>query len=286
MASQGRAILLGVRRIPSAGFDWSVSRGSRPAPPVHAGAVGLRSVAGVCDNVVMARTDIDKLREHVGTFEAPIGSVQLPETGVRYDKRGNPKPLQSGQDEHPEPAPRGPRKPRQPPEPELAFTTELFAQDPAERKLLAACHKALSGSLETSTQLRRKLVKQGFGPDEVELGIERCTSAGLLDDRAYAATFIESRVRRGHGAARIRQDLGQRGIDRQLVDELLAENVDPEAMEDAALEAARRKLARVDLDDAAARSKGLRWLLSRGYSSPQASGAIAALRRERADAVE
>ena len=65
----------------------------------------------------MARTDIDKLRDQVGTFEAPIGSVQLPETGVRYDKRGNPKPLQSGQDEHPEPAPRGERKPRRPPEP-------------------------------------------------------------------------------------------------------------------------------------------------------------------------
>jgi regulatory protein len=232
---------------------------------------------------VMARTDIDKLREQVGTFEAPIGSVQLPETGVRYDKRGNPKPLQSGQDEHPEPAPRGERKPRKRPEPELEFTTDLFVQDPAERKLLAACHKALSGSLQTSTQLRRKLVKQGFEPDEVELGLERCTSAGLLDDRAYAASFIESRVRRGHGAARIRQDLGQRGIDRRVVDELLAANVEPEAMDDAALVAARRKLARVDLDEAAARAKGLRWLMSRGYTSAQASGAISALRQERAD---
>ena len=60
----------------------------------------------------MARGDIDKLRKKVGTFDepvaAPIGAVQLPSDGVRYDKRGNPKPLQSGQDEHEERAPREP----------------------------------------------------------------------------------------------------------------------------------------------------------------------------------
>jgi SOS response regulatory protein OraA/RecX len=50
------------------------------------------------------------------------------------------------------------------------------------------------------------------------------------------------------------------------------------------VEAARRKFARVDLDEAAAKAKALRWLLSRGYSSSQAYAALATLRQERADA--
>jgi regulatory protein len=229
----------------------------------------------------MARKDIERLRKDVGTFDEPIGAVQLPATGVRLDRRGNPKPLQSGQDEHAEPAPRGARRTRRQPEPELAFTTDLFVQDPVERAVLAACHKALSGTQLTSTQLRRKLAAKGFEPDDVELGIERCTTAGLLDDRAYAAAFIESRVRRGHGSTRIRQDLGRKGIDRGLVDELLVELVDPDAMATAALDAARRRFARVDLDESAARAKAMRWLLSRGYSGAQADAALRQLRQER-----
>lgn len=235
-----------------------------------------------CDNQRVARKDMDKLREQVGTFDAPIGSVQLPETGVRYDKRGNPKPLQSGQDEHPEPGARAPRK-RRAPEPELAFTTDLFSQDPAERKVLAACHKALAGAQVTSSDLSRKLTKAGFEPEEVALGIEKCTSAGLLDDERYTAQWVESRVRRGHGPARIRQDLARHGVDRAIVDAALAAHADPDALEGAVIEAARKKFARTDLDDRTARAKALRWLLGRGYSSVHADAALRAVRQEQAD---
>ncbi len=228
------------------------------------------------------RKDIDELREQVGTYDAPIGSVQLPETGVRYDRRGNPKPLQSGQDEHPEPGERQPRTRRQP-TPELEFATDLFADDPAERAVLAACHKALAGAQITTSELHRKLAKAGFEPDEISFGIDRCTSAGLLDDERYASQWVESRVRRGHGPARIRQDLAKRGVDRVLVDAALAEHADHDALADAAIEAARRKFARVDLEDRASRAKALRWLLGRGYSSSHADAALRVVRQEQAD---
>jgi regulatory protein len=229
------------------------------------------------------RRGIDELKDRVGTFDAPIGSVQLPSTGVRLDRHGNPKALQSGQDEHPEPGAPRERRPKRPPEPELEFTTNLFVQDPAERAVLGACHKALAGRHITVEELRRKLVKAEFEPDTIELAIDRCTAAGLLDDERYVAQFVESRVRRGHGAQRIRQDLAQRGIDRSLVDVALVEYQESGALEDAAVEAARRKFARIDLDEAAAKAKALRWLLSRGYSSSQAYGALAVRRQERAD---
>lgn len=230
------------------------------------------------------REDIDRLKQEVGTFDAPIGAVQLPATGVRLDRRGQPKALQSGQDEHPEPAPRGARRKHQP-EPELAFTTDLFEADPLQRAVLAACHKALAGRQLTVDELRRKLVAREFDEEAVEHGITRCTEAGLLDDRRYATAFVESRVRRGHGSARIRQDLARRGVARELVDELLAEQEDEGALDAAALEAARRRFARVDLEDHAVRTKAMRWLLSRGYRSGQAADVLRVLRQERADDV-
>lgn len=232
------------------------------------------------------RRDIDKLREKVGTFDTPIGSVQLPSTGVKLDRHGNPKALQSGQDEHPEPPAPGARRPgrRKQPEPELAFTTDLFGGDPAERAVITDCHKALAGRQLTVHELRTKLVKREHEPDLVEHGIERCIAAGLLDDHRYVAAFVESRVRRGHGARRIHQDLSRRGVDRSLVDEALAQYLDSGAVDDAAVEAARKKFARVDLEDARARAKALRWLQSRGYSSTQVYGALSTLRAERADA--
>ena len=231
---------------------------------------------------MVKRRDIDSLRDQVGTLDAPIGAVQLPDTGVRLDKRGNPKALQSGQDEHPEPVPRGAARARKQPEPELTFTTSLFDHDPAERAVLAACHKLLAGRQVTSGELRRKLRAKEFEPDQVEFGIERCIANGLIDDERYAASFVETRVRRGHGPARIRQDLAKRGMDRLVVDAALAEHTDAESLEEAAIEAARRKFARVELGDRAAEAKAFRWLLGRGYSSAHAGAAIRAVRQEQA----
>ncbi|MCW2927497.1 MAG: putative regulatory protein RecX [Thermoleophilia bacterium] len=231
------------------------------------------------------RRDIDRLKEQVGTFEAPIGAVQLPSDGVRFDKRGNPKPLQSGQDEHPEPAAPGERTTRatRQPEPELAFSTDLFVADPVERSVLSACHKVLAGTQVTVEQLRRKLVAKEFEADAIELGIEKCIAAGLLDDERYASQFVEARVRRGHGAQRIRQDLARKGIDRAVIEAALAGSIEDGALDAGAVGVARKKFARLDLADHAVRAKAYRWLASRGYTSAQVQAALAAVRQEQAD---
>jgi regulatory protein len=142
----------------------------------------------------------------------------------------------------------------------------------------------LAGTQITVSQLRRKLQAKEFEPDVIEYGIERCTAAGLLDDERYAREFVASRVRRGHGAQRIRQDLAQRGVDRQLVDSLLAVHQDDGEIDAAAIDAARKKFARVDLEDAQVRAKALRWLQSRGYGYGQADTAVRTVRQEQADA--
>jgi regulatory protein len=237
----------------------------------------------------MARKrDIDGLKDRFGTYDAPIGTVQLPETGVVYDKRGNPKPLQSGQDEHEQRDPNAPRTPRKrkQPEPELAFATDLFEGDPRERAAMTTCYKVFSNKLVTERELRDKLVKAEHEPDMVEFALAKCRAEGLINDRAYATSWIESRIRRGHGARRIERDLQVKGIAKELVAEVLAEQSSGTELEDAALVAARKKAARLDLEDAATRAKVQRWLVGRGYSFGQADAALRTVRAEQADAAD
>jgi regulatory protein len=234
------------------------------------------------------RNDIKRLRRKVGTFDepivdAPIGAVQLPTTGVKYDRHGNPKPLLSGQDSHddePDDHVRVPRAKKQK-EPELAFTTGFFVEDPAKVRAMTTCHKVLADKFVTEHQLREKLKKAEHEPEMIDHAIERCIAGGLIDDVRYAEQWVESRARRGHGARRISQDLSQRGIDRAIVATAMEAVHESGALDEGAIDAARKKFARVDLTDAKARSKAMRWLLGRGFSGAQANAAIAAVREER-----
>jgi len=238
---------------------------------------------------VAERKDIKRLRRKVGTFDepvidVPIGAVQLPTTGVKYDRHGNPKPLLSGQvshDDEPDDHVRAPRRKKEK-VPELAFQTDFFVEAPEISKALTQCHKVLADKFVTEHQLREKLVKAECEPEAIEEALERCRKAGLLDDRRYAGQWVESRARRGHGARRISQDLRQRGVDQVLIAEALETVTENGALDVGAVDAARKKFARVDLDDAKARAKGLRWLMGRGFSSGQCYAAIAAVRAERA----
>lgn len=236
------------------------------------------------------RRDMEQLTRRYGTFDAPIGTVQVPETGVLYDKRGNPKPLQSGQDFHPElerdpDAPRPKRKKRQP-EPELQFSTDLFQADPRERAALTTCHKVLASRVVTEQQLRDKLVAAEHDDDMIEFALERCRVGGLVDDAAYARSWVESRIRRGHGARRIERDLAQKGVAKDHVAAALAELAGNDELDTGAIDAARKKAARLDLEDAATRAKLQRWLVGRGYSFAQVNDAVRAIRTEHADTRE
>jgi regulatory protein len=67
----------------------------------------------------------------------------------------------------------------------------------------------------SEAELRRALVEQGHGPDEVEAAVARLRSARYLDDAGFAERYARSRLaHHGHGRARIRQGLRQRGVAR------------------------------------------------------------------------
>lgn len=131
-------------------------------------------------------------------------------------------------------------------------------------------------------EVRRRLTRVGYREDLVEGAIARLVELGMLDDEAFARTWIESRDRaRPRGERALRFELARKGIDRQTADETIAERVaeHPEADADAAarlLARNARSLARVS-DPRARRQRAYAILARNGFDPEVAAAASRAL---------
>jgi regulatory protein len=73
-------------------------------------------------------------------------------------------------------------------------------------------------------ELRQKLLSRGFEADEVGATLSRLEQEALLDDRRAAEGVCRGSFRRkGFGPRRIRAELQRRGVDGEIVEEMLAE---------------------------------------------------------------
>lgn len=128
----------------------------------------------------------------------------------------------------------------------------------------------LLGQRELSeAQLRTRLARRGCDPDDIARTIDRLREDRTLDDArtARAAAHMEAAIRK-RGPARVRHRLRTMGLDRDTIDAAVQEvfeEVDAEALLDAAL--ARRLEGRetADLDDKA-RARLVRALVGQGFA--------------------
>jgi regulatory protein len=159
--------------------------------------------------------------------------------------------------------------------------------DPASRAQ-DICLRLLTGSARTRKQLADALRRKEI-PDEVaEQVLDRLTEVGLIDDAAYARSWVEQRQRsRGLARRALAGELRAKGVDGALVAEAVAE-VDPEDEEAAARRLVERKLASTRGLDRQVRLRRLAGMLARrGYPEGLALRVVrAALDAEGADGFE
>jgi regulatory protein len=73
----------------------------------------------------------------------------------------------------------------------------------------------------TEAQLWKRLQARGYDDDEVAAAVAACKADGYVDDRLYAALYVEG-ARKAVGDARLRADLVKRGIDREAAADIVA----------------------------------------------------------------
>ena len=120
---------------------------------------------------------------------------------------------------------------------------------------------------ELETKLRSKV---GDHPALAAV-IEWCEEHGFIDDRRFAGFFVRSRIDRGQGVLRIRQELQQRGVASELIESALQETeVDWFAL---AREVRARRFRQYPQDQKE-KARQLRFLQGRGFDAEQSFAAL------------
>jgi regulatory protein len=118
---------------------------------------------------------------------------------------------------------------------ELATTEQLVVGRVVDRGLqerlasaadAEAAYRTVLRALEIRSYARgdlvRRMLRKGHQRQAVEAAVERAASFGLLDDEAFAQTYVQTRSARGRGPARLVRDLLSMGVERALIDRAIA----------------------------------------------------------------
>jgi regulatory protein len=144
---------------------------------------------------------------------------------------------------------------------------------------LATAYRYLNRRERTEAEMRAHLSRAGIDADDVDRAIDTLVEEGYLDDARFAHLLVQDkRALEGWGSERIRQVLVARGIDRELIEEALAEQGAEDEM-DRALELLRRRFP-APAEDRRERERALGVLLRKGFDVELALDAIAAHARE------
>ena len=151
--------------------------------------------------------------------------------------------------------------------------TEPSSRRSGYARLLDRAIRILAMRDHSEQELRRKLAapvmsKNGpealdVTPEELEQVVAWCIENRYLDDNRFVGQFIASRSRKGYGPPRIRQELSQKGIARQAVEQAMREcDIDWVSL---ARAQAQRKYGEPLPSAFAEKVKIQRFLLYRGY---------------------
>jgi regulatory protein len=140
---------------------------------------------------------------------------------------------------------------------------------PADPEAVAreVCLRLLTMSPRTRSQLAEALQRKNVPEDVAERVLGRFSEVGLIDDAAFAQSWVESRHRgRGLAGRALAAELRQRGVDDETVKEAVAA-LDPDQEESRARELVDRRLASTRGIDPVRRMRKLVGMLARkGYS--------------------
>ncbi len=148
---------------------------------------------------------------------------------------------------------------------DLPADVRLGEEDRLYRAAFDRALRLLGQREHSRRELLTKLRSKGVDAATVGLVVDDLRGRGLQSDERFAEAFVHSRIGRGHGPIRIRQELGQRGIDDDLADEVLTQPAD--YWLDLAAAARRRKFSDAGPADRDDWNRQARFLARRGFPS-------------------
>jgi regulatory protein len=164
---------------------------------------------------------------------------------------------------------------------------EQLRRAEAEQQAVDRALNFLSYRPRSREEVRRYLLRKQTPPEIIEAALARLDRLDYVNDRAFAGFWIENREQFSPRSSRaLKNELRLKGVDREVVDEL----VDEEQDQARALLAARKKALLLfhqpDMDYSKFRERLGSFLLRRGFGYSVAASTVKALWREMQEQAE
>ena len=136
--------------------------------------------------------------------------------------------------------------------------------------------KYLTGQARSVYEVRQKLRGMEFADEIVDEVIADFGRLNLVDDREFARRWVEVRVEdKGEAPAKLAQDLRRKGVERDIIDEVLEEFADALGSAEKAVELLRKKSRRyAGLEAQKAQRRMYDFLARRGYKEDVVTKAV------------
>jgi len=149
----------------------------------------------------------------------------------------------------------------------------------AENAYLTALRQLARREL-SEAQIRQRLSRRGFTPDDIDDTVTRLRQDGSLDDARVAGAIARSQVSlKKRGERRVRREIEAAGIAPALAERAVADvyaEVDADALLAAAID---RRLGTRRLEDDREMARLYRYLLGQGFDADRAMAALRARRK-------
>src|SRR5437870_8928497 len=158
---------------------------------------------------------------------------------------------------------------------------ELLRREEAEQRAVDRALNYLSYRPRSREEVRRYLRRKETPPETIDAALARLDRLDLINDHTFASFWVESREQFSpRGARALKNELRMKGVEREVVEEM----IDDEKDEERALRAGRKKalsLVRIpSMDFATSRARLGSSLQRRGFGYAVSTRTVRALWRE------
>ena len=143
----------------------------------------------------------------------------------------------------------------------------MDVHEPTPASLRVTAMYLLAMREHSAKELWVKLAKRCEQTDLLFATVAKLQRDGLQSDVRFAQAFINMRLRQGKGAQLIRLELREKGISDELIHEYLINSLQEADWNLLALKAYRKKFGDTPLADLKEKSKRIRFLTARGFST-------------------
>lgn len=133
--------------------------------------------------------------------------------------------------------------------------------------------RLLTNREHSCLELKNKLLQKGLPRDKVEVVLAELQQQKLLNDNRFCEIFIRSRIGKGQGPLRIREELRQRGITNEMADQYF--NDAAIDWREQILVVRQKRFGKQLPKDFNERAKQIRFLQYRGFGLEQIINALA-----------